>query len=131
MLFLTIVGERTYLHWGHPGDRPPRVDDLAAADPRQLHTTNPGRAGQADSAAAPASLSAAAPGTEPSYGGDDPTRRPFGPAPQECPRTLPPGSDAGTAEALLAQSGCRYLSSCEDDGNCTWYYQGRVMASGS
>lgn len=131
VLFITIVGEHTYLHWGHPGDRPPRIDDLAATDPRQLHSTAAGNTQSPRMDPAVVAVDISSSGTEPTYGGDDPGQRPFGPAPQECPHTLPAGSDAGTAEALLEQSGCRYLSSCENDGSCTWHYQGRVFASES
>jgi hypothetical protein len=115
VLFLTIIGDQTYYHWGRAGDRPPRIDILAAGDGGPP-VTEPVES-TADS------LSAAADGSADANGGIE---TPYGPAPQECPRTLPPGSSQATADSLRSQSGCRYLSSCSaDNQECTWYYQGR------
>jgi hypothetical protein len=115
VLFLTIVGEQTHYHWGHAGDRPPRIDQF---------NNRPGGtnvAGTLIDDPLP-TQSAAAEAPEPDYG---PLERPLGPAPQECPRTLPAGSDQSTADALWASSRCRYLSSCTLENECTWHYQGR------
>jgi hypothetical protein len=115
VLFVTIAGDRTWYHWGHAGDRPPRIED-GVASPR------PALSGQADAGAdvAPAEVVA---GNSGDYGGND---RPYGPPPQECPRTLPAGSSQAEADALRNSSGCRYLSSCvAETQECTWYYQGR------
>ncbi len=111
VMFLTIVGSETFIHWGRIGDRPPRIDASGA----------PAFAAASFAAEEPATAI-----TETSdasvYGGNE---RPYGPAPQECPRTLPPGSDQRTADDLKRQSGCRYLSSCDAENQCSWYYQGR------
>jgi hypothetical protein len=111
VMFLTIVGSETFIHWGRIGDRPPRVDASGAL---------------AFAAASPGAEAPATAVTETSdasvYGGSE---RPYGPAPQECPRTLPPGSDQRTADDLKRQAGCRYLSSCDAENQCSWYYQGR------
>lgn len=124
-LFLTIIGDRTYVSWGRAGDRPPRIDELPGASAGPA-TQRPGLEPLTDSSIL---TPQAAPDTsepvEPTYGGNE-LERPFGPAPQECPRTLPPGSDQSTADELRRSSGCRYLSSCAvDSGECTWHYQGR------
>jgi hypothetical protein len=115
VLFLTIIGDQTFYHWGRAGDRPPRIDQLDSSS------------GGIDAAGAlandppPAAAAATvAPATD-----DGPVERPLGPAPQECPRTLPPGSNQSTADALWASSRCRYLSSCTLENECTWHYQGR------
>jgi len=121
-LYLTIVGDKVYRVMGPVSGRPPRVDEL------------PGLAGRSSvSTPAPASTAPVRPGAgfviaeyeqaAPPLG---PGERPLGPAPQECPRTLPPGTDQATVDGLRRQSGCRYLSSCTADTNeCTFYYQGR------
>ena len=42
-----------------------------------------------------------------------------------CPWTLAPGSDSGTAQFMMQQYGCKYLSTCKiEDGSCTYYYMG-------
>jgi hypothetical protein len=115
VLFLTIVGEQTHYHWGQAGDRPPRIDQLDSPS----GGIDAAGALVADPLPAPA---AAAVAPEADYGL---VERPLGPAPQECPRTLPPGSDQSTADALWASSRCRYLSSCTLENECTWHYQGR------
>lgn len=116
-MYLTIVGDQRYVTYGLAGQRTARVDDLpqgtrtprsqweepVAEDPIEPGYTDP----QAVSGKTPAD-------TLP------------GPAPQQCPRTLPPGSTQGTADGLRDQFGCRYLSSCRiEDGVCTWFYQGQ------
>jgi hypothetical protein len=114
VMFLTIVGEQTFVHWGRAGDRPPRIDATGVV------FSAGGRLAEADGTmadAAPPSPEIITP-----YGGEV---RPYGPEPQACPRTLPAGSDQATANGLRTQFGCRYLSSCTADDDCTWYYQGR------
>jgi hypothetical protein len=124
VLFLTIVGKEVYLTWGREGDRPPRVDALG--EPVSVAADLAGDAGAVAETSGETTIAAAvAPAAEPTYGGTDPDNRPFGPAPQQCPRTLPAGSTQATADALRGEAGCRYLSSCDSDGSCTWYYQGR------
>lgn len=125
-LFLTIIGDRTYVSWGRAGDRPPRIDELPSGSSAGPADQHPSVEPLTDSSIL---TPQAAPNTsepiEPTYGGNE-LERPFGPAPQECPRTLPAGSDQSTADELRRSSGCRYLSSCTvDSGECTWHYQGR------
>jgi hypothetical protein len=116
-LFLTIVGSETWKVWGPVGDRPPRIRWPGRPGyPTSAAVT----AGQVDTAA-PAAISPVS--FEPAVLA--PGERPYGPAPQECPRTLPPGSDQGLADSLRRASGCRYLSSCDATNQCTWFYQGR------
>jgi hypothetical protein len=121
-LYLTIVGDQIYRVMGPVNGRPPRIDQL------------PGRViGEERTGAGPGSTIRGLPGAgfviadqEPAAPPLSPDERPLGPAPQECPRTLPPGSDQATADGLRRQSGCRYLSSCSADTNeCTFFYQGR------
>jgi hypothetical protein len=116
VLFLTIIGDQTYYQWGWAGDRPPRIDSLAGS-------------GGPASAANPVLYAAADVSFDSEtsypelYGG---VERPYGPEPQECPRTLPAGSTQGTADSLRSQAGCRYLSTCSaETEECTWHYQGR------
>ena len=112
VLFVTIIGDQTYYHWGRVGDRPPRIDGFAV---------NGSPAATDAVAVATQTLSAAV-----SENATGAAENPYGPAPQECPRTLPPGSSQATADSLRASSGCRYLSSCSvDNQECTWFYQGR------
>jgi len=121
-LYLTIVGDRVYRVMGPVSGRPPRVEEMmTSAD------------GQSRTAAATTGVVADLPGagfviadSEPPAPVLGPEERPMGPAPQECPRTLPPGTDQATVDGLRRQSGCRYLSSCTADTNeCTFFYQGR------
>jgi len=117
-LFLTIVGDQTDYRWGRAGDRPPRIDGRAAA-------SRGGWLAAVSAAEADAGVSAAATAGADEYDG---LESPYGPAPQECPRTLPAGSTQTTADELRGSSGCRYLSSCSvenDTEQCTWFYQGR------
>lgn len=116
VLFITIVGDRTWYHWGRAGDRPPRIDALGPP------VAEANYAGPVAEAPEPSPVVSAGEGPNPDYGG---TERPYGPAPQECPRTLPPGSTQATADGLKASSSCRYLSTCTPEGECTWFYQGR------
>lgn len=121
-LYLTIVGDKVYRVMGPVSGRPPRLDQLPGLtnlqrtvdrDPAGVMPDQPGEGVVIADSESPA----------PVLG---PGERPLGPAPQECPRTLPPGSDQATADGLRRQSGCRYLSSCTADTNeCTFYYQGR------
>jgi len=121
-LYLTIVGDKVYRVMGPVSGRPPRIEQLTA----------PG-AGQGLAAASSSGVVAERPGagfviadSEPPAPVLGPDERPMGPAPQECPRTLPPGTDQATVDGLRRQSGCRYLSSCTADTNeCTFFYQGR------
>jgi hypothetical protein len=128
VLFLTIVGDQTYLQWGRVGDRPPRIDAISPGSQLVAVAENlPPDAGLVAVEEDSGVNTAMAINTD--YGG---VERPYGPAPQECPRTLPPGSDHVTADTLLRQSGCRYLSTCSmenDVEECTWYYQGRVTGT--
>ncbi len=120
-LYLTIVGDKVYRLMGPVSGRPPRIDELPGLADRQRSSqpvpgkdlpVKPGAGFIIADYEQPAPLS--------------PTERPLGPAPQECPRTLPPGTDQATVDGLRRQSGCRYLSSCTADTNeCTFYYQGR------
>ncbi len=116
VLFLTIIGEHTYYHWGRAGDRPPRIDNLGRVEDAGHWAATDGAveddAGVADATAADSGE----------------VEMDYGPAPQECPRTLPAGSTQATADALRNSSGCRYLSTCSvenDVEQCTWHYQGR------
>lgn len=121
-LYLTIVGDKVYRQMGPVSGRPPRIDQLTmsgaarnspAADKGGGIPVQPGAGFVLADYEPPAPLL-------------NPGERPLGPAPQECPRTLPPGSDQATADGLRRQSGCQYLSSCSVDTNeCTFFYQGR------
>lgn len=120
-MFLTIIGNQTFVAWGYAGDRPPRydvgADGVALATSRAVESVavQPG-AGRVIEQAPAALLQAEM---------NSPDFRPLGPAPLDCPRTLPAGSDQATADALRSQFGCRYLASCATDTECAWYYQGR------
>jgi hypothetical protein len=120
-LYLTIVGDRVYRLVGPVSGRPPRIDQLPALASAQRR---PEPATGASARVQPgAGFVIADYEQTPLLGPDE---RPLGPAPQECPRTLPPGTDQATVDGLRRQSGCRYLSSCTVDTNeCTFYYQGR------
>lgn len=120
-LYLTIVGDKVYRVMGPVSGRPPRIDQLTAPVQGQNRpAASPGVA--ADRPGAGFVIADAEP-PPPVLGPDE---RPMGPAPQECPRTLPPGTDQATVDGLRRQSGCRYLSSCTADTNeCTFFYQGR------
>jgi hypothetical protein len=112
-LFITIVGDQTYYHWGRAGDRPPRIDPI---------TGDPGREAVPEVVAVEVDM----PATETLAAtiDDGEVENPYGPPPQECPATLPAGSSQADADALRDSSRCRYLSSCDGE-NCTWFYQGR------
>lgn len=120
-LYLTIVGDQVYRVMGPVSGRPPRIDELPGLANRQGRSQPvPGK----DVPVQPGAGFVIADFEQPVPLGPD--ERPLGPAPQECPRTLPPGTDQATVDGLRRQSGCRYLSSCTADTNeCTFYYQGR------
>lgn len=116
-LFLTIVGNQTYSSWGQAGDRPPPVDSMTAA----AGDTGPAAIDQGDDW-----TSAGSNGSPVFADAGGEVENPLGAAPQTCPRTLPPGSDQSTADALRNQYSCRYLSSCDVlTQQCSWYYQGQ------
>lgn len=121
-LYLTIVGDKIHRVMGPVSGRPPRIDELPALASAELGAPvdTPGSVSDPPGVdVVVAELEQVAPSLAPG-------ERPLGPAPQECPRTLPPGSDQATADGLRRQSGCRYLSSCTVDTNeCTFFYQGR------
>jgi hypothetical protein len=121
-LYLTIVGDKVYRVMGPVSGRPPRVDQLTTAvDGRSRIVANNG--GVVPDRPGAGFVIADSEPPAPVLG---PEERPLGPAPQECPRTLPPGTDQATVDVLRRQSGCRYLSSCTADTNeCTFFYQGR------
>lgn len=123
-MFLTIIGDQTFITWGAAGDRPPRfdVEGAQAGSRPALASSSPAITAQPGAGFVIEDRAAAVLQAEMT----NPDFRPEGPAPPECPRTLPPGSDQATADALRSQAGCRYLSSCSADSNeCSWYYQGR------
>lgn len=115
-LFLTIVGNQTYSSWGQAGDRPPAVDSMTAA----AGASSPAAIEQGDD------WSGSGSSNDPVFAGaGGEVENPLGEAPQTCPRTLPPGSNQSTADALRNQYSCRYLSSCSvETQQCTWHYQG-------
>jgi hypothetical protein len=121
-LYLTIIGENVYRLMGPVSGRPPRIDQLSGLV-----------SGQRPSSGGMGGPSPDQPGAgfviadhEPPAAPLGPDERPLGPAPPECPRTLPAGTDQATVDGLRRQSGCRYLSSCTVDTNeCTFFYQGR------
>lgn len=120
-LYLTIVGDKVYRQMGPVSGRPPRID--------QLTMSVDGRSGPAADQGGGVPVQPGAGFVLADYESPapplNPGERPLGPAPQECPRTLPAGSDQATADGLRRQSGCRYLSSCSVDNECTFFYQGR------
>ncbi len=117
-LYLTIIGGRTWVRWGKVGERPPELrSDFPGGD-------TPAAAGMSIDDAPDAAIPDPLDDTPATLAGDGP--RPLGPAPQQCPATLPAGSGQPEADALRREAGCRYLSSCEvGTGRCTWFYQGR------
>lgn len=121
-LFLTIIGDKVYRMMGPANGRPPRIDQLTAASAQPVRSAPENRA-RID--VRPGAGYVIADYEQPAVAlglGE----RPLGPAPQECPRTLPAGSTQATADGLKRQAGCRYLSSCAvDSGECTFFYQGR------
>jgi hypothetical protein len=121
-LYLTIIGDKVFRMMGPVSGRPPRIDELGLAGMQTIRTA-PGGNLQAD--VRPGAGYVIADHEQPAVA-LTPDERPLGPAPQECPRTLPPGSTQETADGLRRQAGCRYLGSCEvGSSNCTFFYQGR------
>lgn len=121
-LYLTIVGDKVYRVMGPVSGRPPRFEQL----PGLGNSQRSGSGDAADPVPARPGAGFVIADSEPAAPPLGPDERPLGPAPQECPRTLPPGTDQATVDGLRRQSGCRYLSSCTADTNeCTFYYQGR------
>ncbi len=115
-LFLTIVGNQTYSSWGQAGDRPPPVDGMTSAAGGNSPAAIDQGVDWSSSGSNGGSVFADASGE---------VENPLGEAPQTCPRTLPPGSNQATADALRNQYSCRYLSGCDAfTQQCTWFYQG-------
>ena len=120
-LFLTIVGDQTFTSWGRAGDRPPPVDGMTAAAGGAGTTATD----QLDDGSGPGSSGGSALEEAVADAGGA-VENPLGEAPQVCPRTLPPGSNQSTADALRNQYSCRYLSGCDVlTQQCTWFYQGQ------
>jgi hypothetical protein len=121
-LYLTIVGDKVYRVMGPVSGRPPRMEQLPGLANSQRSGSGDAAGPVPDQPGAGFVIADSQPAAPPL----GPEERPLGPAPQECPRTLPPGTDQATVDGLRRQSGCRYLSSCTADTNqCTFYYQGR------
>lgn len=119
-MYLTIVGDQTVVSWGPAGRRTARIDDLLARARRTSPVADTG-AGDAYGDNPEGSET----GGGQASAGDAPEID-VGPEPQQCPRTLPPGSTQADADQLQALYSCRYLSGCSvDDGACTFFYQGR------
>jgi hypothetical protein len=119
-MYLTIVGDQTVVSWGPAGRRTARIDDLLAR-PRPSSPESDASPVDAGSDAPDGSATGNA-----QAAADDATDVDVGPEPQQCPRTLPPGSTQADADQLQALYSCRYLSGCRvGDGACTFFYQGR------
>lgn len=119
-MYLTIVGDQTYVTYGPAGQRTPRVNDLVVGRGAG------GRAEGAGTADAAGGRTSAGDGAGVQLATDDSNPADLGPEPQQCPRTLPPGSTQADADQLTALYSCRYLSGCRiGDGACTFFYQGR------
>jgi hypothetical protein len=120
-LYLTIVGDKVYRQMGPVSGRPPRIDQLTMSVDRHSSPATDQGGGVPVQPGAGFVIADYEQPAPPLNAGEPP----LGPAPQECPRTLPAGSDQAMADSLRRQSGCRYLSSCSVDNECTFFYQGR------
>lgn len=152
-LYLTIVGDQTFVRRGAAGQRaePGPGWTGAAAGPQTLAAALSGEAALPTGATADPMTGLTAPTPGPAAGPQGPAaaapadrgrltsgqpvetppdneeplvdRRPW-PQPG-CPWTLGPEAGQSMADQLRDLYGCRYLSACQvQTGMCTWHYQG-------